>query len=371
MSAIELELATEPPQRFVVGPENHLGAGVQGAVYTVQFDPTVAVKKYHLPKASDGPRLEAMMLIASPHDFKIQPPGATAPHLQLAWPNQIVRSPESREIVGYAMPCYPRNEYQQLDALWSRESRDECVPNESWLFLLTVARNLATLAAMVHARGLVLGDVRDANFVFSPRTGLVALLDCDSMPITDPRSDTHFPCRLSHPDYAPPELQSGELAADPDRPRSPHTDDFSLAILICRLLLAGDHPFTGWPAVNGEDIDEAGIGPNICAGRSYIVASHELDLPDGTLPAEVLPQPVLKLARQAFSVGLREPGKRPAAAAWRTALSAALRDAKACEVHPQRHKYSGDRWTCPWCEAGAHDPFHHPRSHLRHLHPGW
>ncbi len=358
MTAIELELASEAPRRFAVADEDHIGAGRQGAVYAVQFDPMLAVKLYHRPAEGDGRRLEAMMLIASPEDFLVRPSGARASHLQLAWPNQLVRDPESGEIVGYTMPRYPGDEYLQLDALWHAESRDEHVPGGSWLFLLTVARNLATLAAMVHERGLVLGDVRDANFVFSPRTGLVALLDCDSMPITDPRTDAHFPCLLSHPDYAPPELQIWDRA-DADRPRSRHTDNFSLAVLICRLLLAGVHPFTGWPAGDIDDDDDVGIGPNISAGRSYLVAPDEVLVADDVVDPEVIPADVLKLARQAFSIGLGEPATRPSSAAWRSALSAALRQVTDCTVYPERHKYSGDLWSCPWCQT-AYDPFPPP-----------
>jgi DNA-binding helix-hairpin-helix protein with protein kinase domain len=358
MNTIRLELASEAPRPFVVGDEHHIGAGRQGAVYAVEFDPMLAVKLYHRPADGDGRRLEAMMLIASPDDFVVRPSGSRAAHLQLAWPNQLVRDPESGEIVGYTMPRYPGNEYLQLDALWHQESRDEHVPGASWLFLLTVARNLATLAAMVHERGLVLGDVRDANFVFSPRTGLVALLDCDSMPITDPRTDAHFPCLLSHPDYAPPELQLWDRP-DGDRPRSQHTDNFSLAVLICRLLLAGVHPFTGWPAADIDDDDEVGIGPNISAGRSYLVAPDEVLIADDVVDPEVIPAAALHLARQAFSTGLREPTKRPRSAEWRSALSAALRQVTDCSTYPERHKYSGDLWNCPWCRA-AYDPFPPP-----------
>jgi DNA-binding helix-hairpin-helix protein with protein kinase domain len=353
MSVMELELASETPRRFVIEDQHRMGTGRQGTVYAVGFDPTLAVKIYHRQKDRDQARLEAMMLTATPQDFEIRPLGASAPHLQLAWPNHLVLQPESGEVVGYTMPVYPNDEYRQLDVLWQLNTRREEVPNASWLFLLTVARNLATLAVMVHERGLVLGDVRDANFVFSPQTGLVALLDCDSMPITDPRTDDHFPCKLTHQEYAPP-----ELAADPERPRTPDTDNFSLAVLICRLLLAGVHPFTGYPAVSGDDDGEVGIGANIRAGRSYLVAPNEVLVGDVFDP-EVIPEAVFKLARRAFSTGLREPAKRPEAGEWRAALSAALKQVSDCEIYPERHNYSGDLWTCPWCRA-PYDPFPPP-----------
>jgi DNA-binding helix-hairpin-helix protein with protein kinase domain len=356
LSAIELELASDVRRRFVVTHEHRLGAGKQGRVYTVQFDPTLAVKLYYLPEQQDAQRLEAMRLIATPQDFEIRPAGASASHQQLAWPHELVCAPDSGEIVGYTMPRYAKHEYRQLDALWDPRGRAEDVPGTSWLFLLTVARNLATLAAMVHERGLVLGDVRDANFVFSTRTALVALLDCDSMPITDPRTDTHFPCLLSHPDYAPPELQPGERLVDPRRRRTEHTDNFSLAVLICRLLLAGDHPFTGWPAAPVDEDDEVSVGQNIRAGRSYLVAPEELRLASHVIRPDVIPAPVLELARKAFSAGLREPVERPSSAEWRAALSAALKEVADCSLYPERHKYSGDLWSCPWCEA-PYDPF--------------
>jgi DNA-binding helix-hairpin-helix protein with protein kinase domain len=349
MSVLELELAAETPRRFAIGDEDRMGAGRQGTVYAVEFDPTLAVKIYHRQKDRDQARLEAMILTATPRDFEIVPLGASAPHLQLAWPTHLVREPETGEVVGYTMPVYPNDEYCRLDVLWELRLRQAEVPNANWLFLLTVARNLATLTAMVHERGLVLGDVRDANFVFSPRTGLVALLDCDSMPITDPRTADHFPCFLTHEEYAPP-----ELAADPNHPRTFATDNFSLAILICRLLLAGVHPFTGYPAINGDDDGEVGVGANIRAGRSYLVAPNEVLLGDVVDP-EVIPHAVSKLARRAFSTGLREPDKRPDAGEWRSALSAALKQVSDCEIYPRRHKYSSELWTCPWCRSS--DPF--------------
>jgi DNA-binding helix-hairpin-helix protein with protein kinase domain len=358
VSAFELELATSTPTRFQVDDEDRVGAGKQGAVYTPHFDPTVAVKLYHNPKVEDGERLEVMKLIAQPGDFAVRPSGANGSHLQLAWPYELVSDPGAREVVGYTMPRYPTEEFLQLDVLWHPLSREERLPDPNWLFLLSVARNLATLAAMVHERGLVLGDVRDANFVVSSRTALVALLDCDSMPITDPRSERHFPCLLSHPDYAPPELQVAERAAA-HVPRSQHTDNFSLAVLICRLLLAGDHPFAGYPAVADDDDEGGDIGQNIRAGRSYLVAPNEVLVPEGSVRPDVLPGEVLKLARQAFSVGLREPEKRPRAATWRAALSASLTAVSDCPIHPQRHNYSSELWSCPWCH-GESDPFPAP-----------
>ncbi len=58
------------------------------------------------------------------------------------------------------------------------------------------------------------------------------------------------------------------------------------------------------------------------------------------------------LARQAFSIGFREPATRPPSSAWRTTLRATLREVDDCTRHPDRHACSNPLWTCPRCDLG-------------------
>jgi DNA-binding helix-hairpin-helix protein with protein kinase domain len=352
----EVTLATIPERMLAFTDADRIGGGSQGMVYAPAVEPSIAIKLYHHLDNHAGDRLEAMRRIAQPGDFEIIAAGTKHRHKQLAWPAELVCEPHSRRVVGYTMPRFPAGEFLRLDSLWDFRVRRAAIPQFTWLFLLSVAENLATLTTMVHERGLVLGDVRDANFVFSSTTALVSMLDCDSMPVTDPQTDEHFPCSLWHADYAAPELWEAPIP-----PRSQATDNFALAVLISRLLLAGDHPFAGYPALAAdEDDEESGqISQNIRAGRSYLVAPGEVELADGTVGPEVLPPALLELARQSFASGLRDPARRPTAVAWRDALRAACADVEDCPAYPERHSFSKHLWSCPWCRLGegGYDPF--------------
>jgi DNA-binding helix-hairpin-helix protein with protein kinase domain len=222
----------------------------------------------------------------------------------------------------------------------------------SWRFLVGVARNLAGLVAALHARGLVLGDVSHANIVVSGR-GYLTFLDCDSMQFVAPMSGERFPCLVFTAEYAAPELHRGG-AVD----RTPESDCFSLSVLVCRLLLMGDHPYMGIRR-NAPDDDESGIAENIREGYSYLVRPEEMNVPANGFAPSLLPPALLDLAVGTLGMGHTNPAARPSAADWVAALGATEASLQVCP-RQRLHVFSGHLTGCPWCErtaAGFSDPF--------------
>ena len=268
----------------------------------------------------------------------------------------MVEDVDSGEVIGYAMQRVGTPEFLPLGTLFNPMQRRTHFPDISWRFLVGLARNLAGLIAVIHARDLVLGDISHANLVVSQR-GYLSFLDCDSIQFTDPRSGEHFPCLFLTPEYAAPELQrNGRME------RSPATDVFSLAVLVCRLGLVGDPPFMGIHASERDGDPDA--ARNIVHGYSYLVRPNEMGLPPGTLDPGLLPPPLLALARRAFGPGHEDPSARPTADEWLGALDTAMQTIAACNLQPL-HAYSDHLPGCPWCartQAGAPDMFPSPQS---------
>jgi DNA-binding helix-hairpin-helix protein with protein kinase domain len=339
-------LATAP-QRKIQLSERPVGEGGQATVFGVEADPELVVKLYREPSDELERRLESMLLLAQPDDFLSED---VTRQPVLTWPSALVKSSESGRVIGYAMRRVGGPEFVPLGTLFNPAQRHDSFPDVSWRFLLGVARNLAALLDALHERDLVLGDVSHANIVLG-QSGYLTFLDCDSMLFTDPRSGERFPCEYFTAEYAAPELQHDELTE-----RSPATDDFSLAVLVCRLLLVGDHPFMGIRLAGDEEPD---VGRNIRDGYSYLVRPRDIGLPPGSFGRAVLPPTVRELAERAFGPGHLDPEARPTSAEWLAALDQARSATTACAESPL-HAFGAHLDACPWCarvDAGFPDAF--------------
>lgn len=351
IAAREVMLASQPPRTLRLS-ERPIGRGGQAVVYAAETDPSLAVKLYHEPAADIERRLEGMLRLARPEDFLTQD---AATHPELAWPSALVRDVGGRQVIGYAMRRVAQPDFFSLGVLFSHPHRRDAMQEMSWRFLVGVSRNLACLAAALHERDLVLGDVSHANVVVS-RHGYLTFLDCDSMQFVAPHSGERFPCLVMTAEYAAPELlRNGHV----DRTAS--SDTFSLALLVCRLLLVGDHPFMG--VRKWSDADESGTADNIRDGYSYLVRPEEIGVPDDHFQPSLLPPPLHGLAVRTFGEGHSDPGARPTAAEWLAALDDAQASLTVCGAQ-RLHVFSGHLASCPWCArvaAGASDPFVHAR----------
>ncbi|WP_239405021.1 hypothetical protein [Frankia sp. Cj3] len=318
-----------------------LGSGTESIVYAVDADSRQAVKIYREPDAERGRRLEYMLRAFTASQF-VEPGSG---HPGLVWPQELARD-SAGAVLGYVMR---RSNDHPLSTLLEHLTRLTVFPDKDWRFLLGVASNLAQLVAILHDQEIVVGDLAPSN-IHVRADGLISFLDCDSLQFS--HAGEVFSCHTVTPEYAAPELLP-ELAG----PKSVATDRFTLAVLVCQLLLCGDHPFHGIPA-RPLDVDPS-PETNIQYGITVLTAPSEVEVPAEAIAPSVLPPRVAELARQAFGAGHAVAGTRPAAQEWAEALDLAWADVKSCDARPE-HTYSGHLAECPWCgraEAGQFDPF--------------
>jgi DNA-binding helix-hairpin-helix protein with protein kinase domain len=225
-----------------------------------------------------------------------------------------------------------------------------------WDGLRAIARNLALRIGDIHADGLVVADLSAAN-VMVTATGQVAIVDCDDMLWYDQLRGGAKP--LTSPGYTAPEILRSDSSA-----ASPSSDRWALAVLICRLLLDGSHPFEVAPTHRSEG-GQATVDDNVAAFRTRFRRTtrlgrrfgHSAEALDGAVPLDVLPDELLDLARRCFHDGDKDPHARPRAQEWLAALDKIK--VTRCE-HVPTHKYSRHLDSCPWCVYAEHhrvDPF--------------
>src|SRR5262249_58599826 len=151
-------------------------------------------------------------------------------------------------------------------------------PHFNWRYLVRAAMNLALTFQKVHERGYVVGDVNDQG-VLVTGNAVVALVDCDSFQVRDPRSGRVFRCTVGTSLFTPPEL-AGCSFANVDRTQT--HDLFGLAVVIYQFLM-GCHPFQVKVAasddvVSIEDCIRRGLYPDITPGAMQSPVSPPLYL---------------------------------------------------------------------------------------------
>jgi DNA-binding helix-hairpin-helix protein with protein kinase domain len=326
-----------------------LGSGGEGVVYAVQGIPSIVAKLYYDPSTSYAHRLGALLEV---------PPEAwiDGDHLTLAWPAFRLLDGGDDKVVGHVMYRLPSKRATSLGTLMYADTRRRHFGDVSWRYLVQVAEDLARLVDRLHTEGYVVGDLKHDNIVVSPGTGRITLIDCLSMQFRNGRTGELFTSPVTSPEYAAPELGDQDLGR---YVRSPHGDDFSLALVICRLLMEGEHPFYG-VVKDLPDGTEQSIQANILSQSTRYLFPERLRVdPDRTLSLEILPPSVLSLALQCFGEGHAQPDRRPSASQWVAALAASGRDAVTCTVNP-RHAYRTGLAACPWCSLGPRrDPYGH------------
>jgi hypothetical protein len=324
-----------------------LARGEEASVYPVPECPALAARIYHLPTAEHAGKLAA--LLAAP------PVGhAGTGHVALAWPVERLLEPGAEgRVVGYLMP-----RLEPAPFLWevcNPAVRLQVYPQFHYGRLLRAARNLAGVVCTLHQSGYVLGNLNEANVVVTPQA-LVTLLDVDSFQVS--AGGGVYRCRVSRPEYTPPELQ-GAPAAEAER--RPEHDAFALAVLIFQLLMQGAHPFAGASTDGGAT---ASIPGRIAAG--FWPYAWERPGPCGPAPHappwSVLPPAVAELLRCCFEDARADPSLRPSTARWQQALEEAENELTTCTDNAQ-HLYARGLDVCPWCVLArqqGRDPFPPP-----------
>ena len=236
-------------------------------------------------------------------------------------------------------------------------------PGWTWQTMTLVAYNLAVNVAALHRSGIVAGDLNPANMMVDPTNHLVSMIDCDSYDIQDPDTGEHFPCMVGSAEVLAPELQMVGNLSSPKAKFTKESDNFSLAILIFKLLMNGYDPFAkrslnpggSTPAVTNVNMD-------ILTGASvYVRAIPGKARPLGAPDFSILPQEVQDLFQKVFTYGaypdfMKKIPLRPTAEQWCTALDKMYLSMNQksqwtqCAADPH-HLYPAGLSSCPWCRA--------------------
>jgi len=330
---------------------SRIGGGGEGTVYEVLGTPS-EVAKIFLP-SKNVPMLEHKLawLIANP-------PSVTGSQTRFAWPTERIHGLEGgHRCFGYVMP---RAEGSPLLLLTSFKDRLVHAPHLHWGQLLAIAQNLCNLVYSLHRCGFVVGDVNESNFCVDLWTGVVTMIDCDSIQAIDGATGQRYPCEVGKAEFTPPESQG------PQAPRSldPSHDHFALAILVFHLIFEGTHPFAGVDDHPAQD-----MAARIRRGATPFVPGARVQ-PAPFAPALTLLDAATRaLVRRAFGSGLFDPRERPSAAEWSAVLHTCRTSLVLCPANPA-HRFVAAQGRCPWCERAALfrvDPYPQP---LRAANPG-
>ena len=187
-----------------------------------------------------------------------------------------------------------------------------------------IARSLLTLSIATAIRSR---DVNEKNVFVTP-TAIVWLLDCDSFQIN--ASGQLYPCEVGMELYTPPELQGQSFRGVV---RTHNHDRFGLAVLIFHLLFVGRHPFAGRPLTRGDLSPDKAI-KEFRFAYSRAAAQLQIAPPPYAPLLGIVPAEIGRLFERAFSTHSPQPGARPPAQEWATALRALQKQLKTCSKDP-------------------------------------
>jgi len=307
-----------------------IGEGGEGAVFTTNEQRAVVAKLYAQPLGrAQVAKLETMIRAGDPTLASVA-----------AWPLAMVY--EGVRPVGFTMPLLAGQ--HPLHDLVGPKRRQALFPGAHWNFLVHAALNLARAFEVLHARGVVVGDVNSNNVVVH-RDATTHLIDCDSFQIPGAGGALHR-CTVGVAEYQPPEFQGKDLSR---LDRLPQHDLFGLAVMIFQLLFVGKHPFAG---VLPPTIRATGeIGANVAARRFFYGPEAKrlgLKPPPGSIGLGAVTPELAHLFRRAF---IGDAASRPSAAAWVAALDDLKTKTVSCRVNAA-HRYRAGR-SCPWCALEA------------------
>lgn len=233
-----------------------------------------------------------------------------------------------------------------------------------WLKYLQICLNLSRATRRLHAAGLAHSDLSYKNVLIDPQKGRACIIDIDGLVVPG----KYPPDVVGTPDFIAPEVMAtrGLAMGDPKKKLpSIATDRHALAVLIYMYLLYR-HPLRG-PLVH--DLDP-GIDEELSMGSKALFIENKNDKRNrpkaALLDAAERPQadvdklpytlcgPYLsELFERAFIDGLHNPGARPTAADWETALVKTID-----LIQPCQNPACNEKWfvfdnklkpKCPFC----------------------
>ncbi|HEY3330024.1 MAG TPA: protein kinase [Capsulimonadaceae bacterium] len=323
-----------------------IAVGGEATIYAIHGRENLVAKIYH--KDAEAKIVKLVSMIANP------PPDPTSDqgHVSIAWPVDLLYSPDLRDFAGFVMPKSGGD--RPLIDVYNPLARRQSAPFFSYRYLCRTARNVAAAVNAVHLRGYVIGDLTESNILVAD-TAMVTIVDTDSFQVRDRDGKTVHRSTMGRPDYTPPELQGASFA---DIDRLPEHDCFALGVLIFQLLMEGTHPFAGEYSGGDEILPYEG---RIKAGFFPYGSADSPYRPKASAPPYGLLAPEIQnLFATCFREGHTQPRLRPSASTWIGALQSAEEHLLTCAANSQ-HAYGDHLASCPWCERkaalGGRDPF--------------
>jgi DNA-binding helix-hairpin-helix protein with protein kinase domain len=310
--------------------------GAEGAIYQVPGDSSLAVKIYG-DHVEDERVSKLTAMVANPPDDPMRHKG----HASIAWPMDLVVSPDTGKVCGFVMP-WLRDVYP-ISTFYNLKSRRAKLPRFTYKSMCRLGSNLASAVWALHDKGYVIGDVNEAN-IMATAGALASIVDTDSFQIKDANSGHVYRCPVYTPFYTAPEFQ--DLPLD-QVDRAPEQDLFGIAVVLFQLLMEGNLPFQCAFAntVSAPDTLE-------CLKRGYFPyeqAQNGISAPQGAPPYNTLHPTLRRLFNLCFLDGYQDPRMRPAAETWRRALLESEADLTQCTANSQ-HYYFNHLNACYWCE---------------------
>ena len=354
--------------------DQRLGGGGEGEIYDIVGNPSLVAKIYFNSKfnpvaGNSNPRRNLKEKIETMLEQPVQP--YVNGVLTVAWPQDLLLNQQG-QFVGYVMPRVKSTHH--IFAASRERERMQLYPHYTWKTSIAIAYNLALAVKIIHQSNAVIGDMNPNNIMIDEH-GHVTIIDTDSFNITNKKTGKVYKCSVGISEMLAPELQ-GKNLADPRSVFNEKTDDFSLAIHICTLLMNNCHPF-GCTSFNISQ-SSTSTNPvvyNILKGNCPYVTNAKgkasLDSPD----VKMLPKDIRDLFDRAFnytsSTAIKSStiSKRPSAREWQNALGKLLNsNMKTCKkLYPEVHVYPASYHKCPWCAIKSKVPSKNPKSKV----PSW
>lgn len=315
--------------------------GGEGVLHNVEGRPykDVVAKIFHPDKRTPDRAAKLSLMVANqPTD----PTGSS--HVSLAWPKATLY--ENGAFVGFLMPRIAAS--KDILLAYTPSRRVENFRNFHWGYLHRAALNLCLTLTALHQAGYVIGDINEKNVLVDDRA-MITLVDTDSFQVTDPATRKVYRSTVAMSGYVPPELQGVSLATID---RTQLHDRFALAVLLFKLLMEGNHPFTSVLAQHESLEGRMVFDDNIAHGTfPYAQKSGRTPPPDAPDFTTLYPD-VQRLFHRCFVEGHRQPERRPTTLEWTQALTAGEKALVQCKNNAE-HYYAGHMSSCPWCARAA------------------
>ncbi len=229
-----------------------------------------------------------------------------------------------------------------IHQLYNETDRKNYFPTADYRFLVRAAHNLAQAFTHLHYENLVIGDVNESGIFFSTG-GWVKLIDCDSFQAE--LGSKFYPCLVRVPEYTPGELHGQDTSKIR---RTANHDNFALAVMIFRLLMFGQHPYTALYKGRGDSPTQASRVKNFEYAYDRSTKNKNFGPPLHALDITSFPDTIISAFETAF--GPQGAQYRPTAAEWSTLLQNFDQALVACRDDPTHHHLSAFS-TCPICRA--------------------